>query len=50
MLRRFQNFSVGLDNTSAKITVEDSAETFLYYVDNGFGIPPHFAKGYDLVF
>ena len=31
-------------------TVENSAETFVYYVSNGFGIPQHFAKGSDLVF
>ena len=31
-------------------TVEDSAETFVYYVANGFGIGWHFAKGSDLVF
>ena len=33
-----------------KKTAEDSAETFVYYVSNGFGIPQHFAKGSDLVF
>ena len=33
-----------------KGTAEDSAETFVYYVGNGFGIPQNFAKGYDLVF
>ena len=49
MPRQFQNFSVCFGNTSAKKTAEDS-ETFVYYVDNGFGIPRHFAKGYDLVF
>ena len=48
--RRFQNFSVYVGNTSAKKTAEDSAETFLYYVGNGFGMPRHFAKGYDLIF
>ena len=31
-------------------TTKDSAETFVYYVSNGFGIPWHFAKGYDLFF
>ena len=24
--------------------------TFAYYVGNGFGMPQHFAKGYDLIF
>ena len=33
-----------------KKTAEDSAETYVYYVSNGFGIPQHFAKGTDLVF
>ena len=25
-------------------------DTFVYYVGNGFGMPQHFAKGYDLIF
>ena len=50
MLRRFQNFSVPLGDISAKKTAEDSAETFAYYINNGFGIPRHFDKSYDLVF
>ena len=50
MPRRFQNFSVCLGNTSAKETAKDSAETFIYYVGNGFGIPRHIAKGYGLLF
>ena len=29
---------------------KDSIDTFVYYISNGFGIPWHFAKGYDLVF
>ena len=33
-----------------KITAKESAESFLCYVGNSFGIPQHFAKGYDLVF
>ena len=33
-----------------KKTTEDSIDTFLYFVDNGFGMPRHFAKDYDLVF
>ena len=33
-----------------KKTVEDSAETFVYYLNNGVGMPQHFAKDYDLVF
>ena len=37
-------------NTSAKNTAEDSAKTFVYYTVNGFSIPQHFAKSYDLVF
>ena len=50
MLIQFQNFLVCLNNTLAKKTAEDSVETFLYYVGNGFGIPRHFVKGSDLVF
>ena len=33
-----------------KKTAKDSAENFTYYIDNGFCVPQHFAKGYDLVF
>ena len=33
-----------------KKTAKDSAQTFVHYVGNGFGIPRNFAKGYDLVF
>ena len=33
-----------------KKTAKDSSETFVNYVDNGFGIPHNFDKGYDLVF
>ena len=33
-----------------KKTAEDSIDTFVYYLGNGFGMPRHFAKGYDLVF
>ena len=33
-----------------KKNVKDSVETFVYYVGNGFSIPRHFAKDYDLVF
>ena len=29
---------------------QDLAEVFAYHVSNGFGIPLHFAKDYDLVF
>ena len=29
---------------------EDSIDTFVYYVGNGFGMPRHFAKDYGLVF
>ena len=53
MPRRFQNFSVCLGNNSAKKkkkNAEDSAETFVHYIGNGFGIPRHFTKGYDLFF
>ena len=40
-----------LGNTSAKSTAtEDSAETFVSYVGNGFGIPRNFTEGYDLFF
>ena len=30
--------------------VKDSAETFVYHVSNGFGIPQHFAKDYNFCF
>ena len=30
-------------------TAEDSIDTIVYYLSNGFGMPRHFAKGYDLV-
>ena len=33
-----------------KKTAKDSAETFVYYVGNSFGMPQHFAKDYDLFF
>ena len=46
MPRRFQKFS----NASEKKTADDSIDTFVYYLGNGFGMPRHFAKGYDLVF
>ena len=39
ILRQFQNFSVCLSNTLAKKIAEDSEETLVYYVGNGFGIP-----------
>ena len=42
-------FSLPLQYVGKK-TVEDSAETFVYYVRNGIGIPQHFAKGCDFVF
>ena len=29
---------------------KNTTETFVYYIDNGFGMPQHFPKGYDLVF
>ena len=29
---------------------EDSIDTFVYYVGNGFDMPRHFAKDYGLVF
>ena len=45
-----QNFSVCLGNALAKKTVEDSKDTFVHYLGNGFGIPRHFAERYDLVF
>ena len=50
MLRQFQNFPVCLGNTSAKNIAKDSGETFSYYIGNGFSMPQHFAKGYDLFF
>ena len=52
MPRQIQNFSVCLSNALAKKkkTAEDLAETFAYHIGNGFDIPQHFAKDYDLVF
>ena len=55
MPRWSQDFSVCLGNASEetlekKETAKDSAETCLYYVNNGFGIRQHFTKGYDFVF
>ena len=50
MPRRFQNFSVCFCKASATKTAEDSIDIFAYYLGNGFGMPRHFAKGYDLVF
>ena len=52
MPRQIQNFSVCLGNALAKKkkTAEDLAETFAYHIGNGFNIPQHFAKDYDLVF
>ena len=44
MPSQIQNFSVCLGNASAKKTVEDLAETFVYHIGNSFGIPPHFSK------
>ena len=38
MPRQFHNFPVCLGNASAKHIAEDSVETFLYYVGNGFGL------------
>ena len=51
----FQNFSVCLGKVSAKKKKEkkagkDSAQTFVYYVGTGFGIPRHSAEDYDLFF
>ena len=46
MQRQFQNFSFCLSYMCGNTSVE----TFVYYVSNGFGIPWHFVKGYDLVF
>ena len=50
MPRQIQNFSVNLGNASANKTAEDLAENFVYYVGNGFVIPRHFAKNYNLIF
>ena len=50
MPRRFQNFSVCFCKASATKTAEDSIDIFAYYLGNGFGMPRHFAKGYDLIF
>ena len=46
MLRQIQNSSVCLGNTSANKTAKDLAETFVYHVGNGFGVPRPFAKDY----
>ena len=50
MLNKIQNFSVSLDNVSAKKTAKDLAEAIVYHVGNGFGILQYFTKNYDLVF
>ena len=49
MPRQIPKFSACLGNASTK-NCQDPAETFVYDVDNGFGIPQHFAKDYDLAF
>ena len=49
MLIQFHNFSVCLNNISAK-KLPDSAETFVCYVRDDFCIPQHFSQGYNLVF
>ena len=41
--RQFQNFPVYLGDTSTKKTADYSAESFVIYVSNDFGIPQHFA-------
>ena len=43
-------FSLPRQCVGKKITAKDLAETSVYHVSNGFGIPWHFAKDYDLVF
>ena len=43
-------FAAAMLRKKNKKTTEDSIDSFLYFVDNGFGMPRHFAKGYELVF
>ena len=50
IMRQIQKCSVCLHNALAKETAKGLAGTFVYHISNGFNIPPHFAKGYDLVF
>ena len=43
----FKSFQFALKIYQQK-TAEDSSEIFVYYVGNGFDMPQHFTKGYDL--
>ena len=45
MLRCFHNFSICLGIMSTKKLAKDSAETFVYYIGNGSGIPWLFDEG-----
>ena len=47
MPRQIQNFSICLDNASAKKTAKGLAETCVYNAGNDLGVSQHFAKGYD---
>ena len=49
MPRQFQTFSLPRQYIGKK-PAKDSAETFEYYVKNGFSLPQDFANGYDLFF
>ena len=50
-LDNFKNFQFALAiYWKKKKTFKDSAETFIYYVANNFGMPQYFAKAYDLAF
>ena len=50
MLRQFQNFVSLSQQYVGKKIADNSAEFFVYCVSNSFGIPWHFAEGYDLFF
>ena len=47
---KFRIFQYTLAMPQQKKTAKDLAETFVYLVGNGFGIPGYFAKDYHLVF
>ena len=46
---KFRVFQFALAMRQQKKTAEDLTETCVYH-GNGYGIPRHFAKDYDLVF
>ena len=50
MPTQIQNFPFYLGNASTYKTGKDLAESFVYHISNGLGIPQLFAKDYDLFF